>query len=49
MDPARLKFFLEEESDWLDGVLPNRDTGQWIRPLLPVHILGHPVYIGLLL
>jgi perosamine synthetase len=43
MDPEKVRDFLENQCDWRDGALFNRQTRRRVRGILPVHILGHPV------
>jgi perosamine synthetase len=43
LDPARLDRFLNEECEQQEGILINRTTGNPVKAILPVHLLGHPV------
>jgi perosamine synthetase len=49
MDPARIVEFLERECRWSEGRLYNRRTGRRVTAVIPVHILGHPVDLDLIL
>jgi perosamine synthetase len=49
MDPARVRDFLEKDCVRRDGALRNRATGRRVRAIMPVHILGHPVDMELIL
>ena len=49
MDPARVVEFLERGCHWNDGALYNRQTGRRVTAVIPVHILGHPVDLDLIL
>ena len=49
MDPQKVTTFLEQECRWSNGRLHNRTTGRQVRAILPVHILGHPVDMDLIL
>lgn len=48
MDPQRVADFLKLECRWTNGELINKVTGRRVRAILPVHILGHPVDIDLI-
>ena len=43
MDVGQAVEFLEQQCDWRDGALWNRESGRRIGAILPVHVLGHPV------
>lgn len=43
MDVNRVAHFLENECEWSNGTLRNRQTKRRVSAILPVHILGHPV------
>lgn len=43
MDPAKVEHFLKQECESQNGILINRSTGNIVRGILPVHLLGHPV------
>lgn len=45
MDVQKLTEFIENECDYLDGKLINRQSRAQIRAILPVHIFGVPVNI----
>lgn len=45
MDPEKAIDFLNHECRWDKGSLYNRVTGRRVKAILPVHILGHPVYM----
>ena len=49
MDTEKLKSFLERGCEWKNGVLRNLATGRRVRAILPVHILGHPCDMDLVL
>jgi perosamine synthetase len=49
MDPEKVRNFLETQCQWRNRGLFNRATGRRVRAILPVHILGHPVDIDLIL
>ena len=49
MDPEKLKAFLECGCEWKNGALRNLATGRRVRAILPVHILGHPCDMDLVL
>jgi perosamine synthetase len=49
MDVDKAAHFLARECRWTHGALHNKHTGRRVRALLPVHILGHPVDMDLLL
>ncbi len=49
MDPKKVVNFLEQECCWKKGELRNRTTGRRVKAILPVHILGHPVNMKLIL
>jgi len=49
MDPVRVVEFLEEECRWNKGVLYNRQSGRRVSAIVPVHVLGHPVDLDLIL
>ena len=41
--PAKLREYLDRESEQRSGVCFNRSTGRVIRALVPMHTFGHPV------
>jgi perosamine synthetase len=43
MDPERIEQFIKERCVWDGKELRNRGTGNRVKAILPVHILGHPV------
>ncbi len=45
MDMEKLKEFIEKETVWKKNKLINKNTKRVISGILPVHILGHPVYM----
>ena len=49
MDPERVADFLDNECSWTDNELRNQTTGRRVRAIMPVHILGHPCDMDLLL
>lgn len=49
MDPRKVTDFLEQECRWVNGELRNRITCRRVKAILPVHILGHPVDMDLIL
>jgi perosamine synthetase len=49
IDPAAVVDFLEKECRWDGNTLRNRRTGRRVKAILPVHILGHPVDLDLIL
>lgn len=49
MDPQKVLEFLEKECSWQNGHLYNRSTGRRVKAILPVHILGHPVDLSLII
>jgi perosamine synthetase len=48
MDPDAVARFLEEDCEWIGGRLRNKQTGRRVKAILPVHILGHPVDLDLI-
>lgn len=46
IDPIKLRNWLNKISYIRDGVCINRQTGNVIRALVPVHVFGHPCAIG---
>lgn len=42
MDPNKLERFVNRECYWQDGQLRNKLSGNRVRAILPVHVLGHP-------
>ena len=42
LDVDKVATFLEEECRWHQGSLWNRTTGRRVRAIVPVHLLGHP-------
>jgi perosamine synthetase len=49
MDPVRVVEFLEKGCRWSNGALYNQRTGRRVSAIVPVHILGHPVDLDLIL
>lgn len=49
MDPDKVAQFLDRDCRWAANQLVNKKTGRRVRAILPVHILGHPVQMELLL
>jgi perosamine synthetase len=49
MDPHKVVDFLENECHWTNGELFNNITGRRIKAIIPVHILGHPVDMDIIL
>jgi perosamine synthetase len=49
MDPQKVVNFFEQECRWATGELHNKTTGRRVKAILPVHILGHPVDMDLIL
>ena len=49
IDPAALRSHLAEVAQMKDGRLRNKETGRPITAVVPMHALGHPVAITLLL
>lgn len=49
MDTLKALAFLEKECAWVGNELRNRKTGRRVRAIIPVHILGHPVDMDILL
>jgi perosamine synthetase len=43
MDPQRIERFIQEQCAWDGKELRNRRTGNRVRAIVPVHVLGHPV------
>jgi len=43
MDPQKVRDFLKNDCQRVDGELRNLHTGRRVRAIMPVHILGHPV------
>ena len=43
LDPTKLEEYLNEITTWRDGILINKNTGNPISAILPVHIFGHSV------
>jgi len=43
MDPHKVMDFLDNQCQWKNGALYNKNTGRKVSAILPVHILGHPV------
>jgi perosamine synthetase len=49
MDTEKTVDFLEHQCAWTNGELRNKATGRRVKAILPVHVLGHPVDIELIL
>lgn len=49
MDPQKLSDFLRKDCAYVGGRLKNKHTGRPIAAILPVHILGHPCDMGVIL
>jgi perosamine synthetase len=49
MDPQKVVNFLEKECQWRNDALYNKTTARRVKAILPVHILGHPVDMDLIL
>ena len=49
IDGQKLTDFLESECHWINGELRNKTTHRRIKAVLPVHILGHPVDMDVIL
>jgi aminotransferase in exopolysaccharide biosynthesis len=43
VDAAKLREYLNEHTNQIDGLCVNRNTGRIIRALVPMHTFGHPV------
>jgi len=43
VDAAKLREYLNEHTNQIDGLCVNRSTGRIIRALVPMHTFGHPV------
>lgn len=48
MDPQKVTDFLERECLWKNSELRNKTTGRRVKAILPVHILGHPCDMDLI-
>ena len=44
MDSQKVADFLAQECVYAQGVLRNKRSQRRVRALMPVHVLGHPVY-----
>lgn len=42
IDPSKIEHFLETECTYKNNALFNKTTGNPVRAIMPVHILGHP-------
>jgi perosamine synthetase len=49
IDAASLVDFVEKKCKWDGDELWNRETGRRVKAILPVHILGHPVDLDVIL
>jgi perosamine synthetase len=49
MDPAKVSEFLKKRCHWIRGELRNRNTGRRVKAIIPVHVLGHPVDMDVIL
>ncbi|MFQ5801309.1 MAG: LegC family aminotransferase [Candidatus Methylomirabilales bacterium] len=49
MDPERVVDFLQKECQWRNGALYNKHSRRRVRAILPVHILGHPCDMDLII
>src|SRR3569833_1170727 len=45
MDASGVLNFVENQCEWKNEELRNRNTGRRVSAIIPVHILGHPVDI----
>ncbi|MFH1428724.1 MAG: DegT/DnrJ/EryC1/StrS family aminotransferase, partial [Candidatus Margulisiibacteriota bacterium] len=43
LDPEKLNDFINQECEYKNSCLINKNTGRQIKAIIPVHILGHPV------
>lgn len=43
LDPSKLERYLNKITTWRDGLLINKNTGNPISAIMPVHIFGHSV------
>lgn len=43
IDPERVRDYLKKKTKVLNGALIDRESGRFIKAILPVHIFGHPV------
>ena len=48
MDPQRVADFLDNACSWTNNELRNQSTGRRIKAIMPVHALGHPCDMDLL-
>lgn len=49
LDTDKVKAFIDDRCIWKDNALRNRTSGNRIRAIMPVHLLGHPVDMAPLL
>jgi len=43
LDTDKVKSFIDDQCMWKDNVLRNKKSGNRVRAIMPVHLLGHPV------